>query len=45
MSNELSSRLDHTQQKGDYEYAARKLGLALMHDLACSGDLNNEEVP
>lgn len=31
--------------KGDYEYTARKLGEALMHDLACSGDLNNEETP
>jgi hypothetical protein len=28
--------------KGDYEYAARKLGGAIMHALACQSLLNNE---
>ena len=27
--------------KGDYEYAARKLGAAIMHSLACEGKLVN----
>jgi hypothetical protein len=29
--------------KGDYEYAARKLGEAIMHALACDGKLDNRE--
>lgn len=29
--------------KGDYELAARKLGEALMHQLACDGEIENHE--
>lgn len=30
--------------KGDYEYASRKLGEALMHDLACGGRLDTKPI-